>query len=400
MCVDIGCDHPAIAWKRAGLLQTTGLMLPLPLASHADGALLALKALSSNSENLPSRGSALMGERARLLNIKRAGRFTANGFGKLLDTADGRVAVNIVREDDWDLIPAWLENYADDWDGIERIIRQRKTANLLERAVDIGLAVSEDTLPSRPKTWFSSQSFEKTSCDAPLIVDLSGLWAGPLASSLLGMTGAKVIKIESPMRPDGMRFGHKGFYDVINGGKDCVGLDFQNSNNLIQLKALLAKADVVIEGSRPRAFEQLGIIAEDYVARKPGKVWARLTAYGRANNRIGFGDDIGISAGLATVMEKAHHEPCFVGDAIADPISGLHLALVIKASLSKGGGQVIDLAMCDVLRYAMGDIPLNYKQTAEDWQYLAEQDNAPLHDMREPFGVSKDLCADSTTWLC
>ncbi|MEP3890602.1 MAG: CoA transferase [Hellea sp.] len=392
-------DHPALAYRRSGLLQTTGLMLPAALASHADGALMALKAISPNSENLPQYGSLLLGERARLRETIRKGRLCAGGYGRLLDTVDGRIALNLVREDDWDLIPAWLEDYASDWEGIESLVRRKEAAYLVERAAEIGLAVAEDILPPRPKTWFSIQRFQKQPFKAPLIVDLSGLWAGPLASSLLGMTGSRVIKIESPMRPDGMRAGHQGFYDLLNAGKDCVALNFRDAEDLKQLKTLLHKADVVIEASRPRALRQLGIAAEDFVSKKPGQIWARLTAYGQSENRIGFGDDIGISAGLASIMEKAHGDPCFVGDAIADPVNGLHMALAIRACLNQGGGAIIDLSMRDVLRYAVGEVPNDSADTAEDWQSIAKEDSSPLYAMRQPRGIVKSLGADNTAWL-
>jgi len=133
--------------------------------------------------------------------------------------------------------------------------------------------------------------------------------------------------------------------------------------------------------SRPRALRQLGIIAEDFVSQKPGKIWARLTAYGQSENRIGFGDDIGISAGLASIMEQAHDEPCFVGDA------------------NQGGGAVIDLAMRDVLRYAMGDLSDDVVETAKTWQAIANEDNGPLYPMRKPRGVVKELGADNAVWL-
>lgn len=392
-------DHPALAYRRSGLLKTTGLILPAALASHADGALLALRKISPNSENLPQYGSQLLGERARLRETVRKGRLCAGGYGRLLDTVDGRIALNLVREDDWDLIPAWLEDYASDWEGIESLVRRKESAYLVERAAEIGLAVAKDGLPPKPKTWFSMQRFEKRLCKAPLIVDLSGLWAGPLASSLLGMTGARVIKVESPMRPDGMRAGHQGFYGLLNAGKDCVALNFRNAEDLKQLRTLLHKADVVIEASRPRALRQLGIAAEDFVSKRPGKIWTRLTAYGQSENRIGFGDDIGISAGLASLMEQAHGEPCFVGDAIADPVNGLHMALAIQACLNQGGGAIIDLSMRDVLRYAVGDVPRDPAAIAKSWQRLAEQDAAPLYEMRNPKGIVKELGADNAVWL-
>lgn len=396
---ELYADHPAIAYKRSGLLQTTGLMLPLPIASHADGALMALKSISPNPERLPEYGSLLLGERARLRKTIRKGRLCAGGYGRLMEAVDGRIALNLVREDDWGLIPAWLEDYAQDWDEIESLVAHKECDYLIERAAEIGLAVAKDELPPKPKTWFSVQNFEKASYKVPLIVDLSGLWAGPLATSLLGLAGAQVIKVESPMRPDGMRGGHKGFYDVLNACKDCVALNFREAEDLQKLKVLLHKADVVIEASRPRALRQLGIVAEDFVSQKPGKIWARLTAYGQSENRIGFGDDIGISAGLSTTMEQAHDEPCFVGDAIADPINGLHLALAIQASLNQGGGAVIDLAMRDVLRYAMGDIAEGLRDVAQEWQTIANEDKASLYELRQPRGVVKPLGADNAAWL-
>lgn len=388
-------DHPAIAWKRSGLLQTTKLMLPLNLVSHVDGALMALQSLSPESD-LPKSGALLMGERARLRETIREGRQCAGGYGQLLDTKDGRIALNLVRDDDWGLVPAWLEDYVEDWAGIEKAVRNKKTGDLCERAAEIGLAAAEDKLIERPSTWFSQQTFQKSEPKPrPLIVDLSGLWAGPLASSLLQMTGARVIKVEGPNRPDGMRNGHKGFYSLLNAGKDCVALDFRDAEDLKRLKELLGKADVVIEASRPRALPQLGIIAEDFMTAQPGKIWARLTAYGQSENRIGFGDDIGISAGLATVMERAHGEACFVGDAIADPVNGVHLALAIKAALTNGAGRLIDISMRDCLRYAMGTVPDNLAGLASSWNEIADANLQDAYPMRTSKGVVKPLGADN-----
>ena len=397
--VQVHMDHPAIAWKRSGLLQTTKLMLPSALASHVDGALLALKALSLFA-NLPNTGSLLMGERARLRETIRDGRQCAGGYGRLMNAADGRIALNLVRDDDWDLIPAWLEDYAEDWDGISQLVASRQKDQLVSRAAEIGLAVAIDDMPARPKQWFTLQKFEKGSPKQnPLLVDLSSLWAGPLASSLLQMTGANVIKIESPFRPDGMRLGHAGFYQLLNANKDCVALNFREADDLNKLKSLLSKADIVIEASRPRALQQLGIVAEEFVAQKPGQIWARITAYGQNENRIGFGDDIGVSAGLSTLMEKAHNEPCFVGDAIADPVTGVHLAFALKALSMQGRGVVLDLCMRDVVRYAMGEITSDLPELAQEWNAIADENTDQLYEMREPNGTTRQLGEDNSKWL-
>ena len=129
LLADLGCqeglssllDHPALSWRRSGLLQTTKLMLPILLASHVDGALMALQSLMPDAD-LPQSGALLMGERARLRETIREGRQCAGGYGRLMDTANGRIALNLVRDDDWDFIPAWLEGDAQDWGAISCLL--------------------------------------------------------------------------------------------------------------------------------------------------------------------------------------------------------------------------------------------------------------------------------------
>lgn len=399
--VEALADAPAIAWKRSGLLGVTGLMCPIPIASHADGALLALRAITSPQfrDNLPTSGALLLGERARLRGLSRRGRINPGGSARIIDARDGQIALNLSRYEDWDLLPAWLEVDVRDWSDIETQVREKSCDFLLERGGELGLAIALNDCPVKPNHWFSAGTYESAKCETPLVVDLSGLWAGPLATNLLNLSGARIVKVESPNRPDGLRGGHAGFYGLLNGGKDCVALNFQNPADLDRLRALLSRADVVIEASRPRVFEQLGLNAEALVAEKPGKIWARVTAYGQQSNRIGFGDDIGVSAGLSHLMERAHGETCFVGDAIADPLMGLHLALAIQAFLKKGNGAVIDIAMVDVVRYAMGDFGDEVGAAAKAWQAIADNDVRELYPLRKQSGAVKALGADNAAWL-
>ena len=371
-------DHPALAFRRSGL---TGPVLPLPLMSHMDGAMLALRSIAPNPASLPVNGGLLVGERHRILSKDDNHIIRENC--KLVDCTDGRLAVNLARDDDWDLLPAWLEtDVGHDWSDIARHLRTRSADDLLARGIELGLPLAKEQLTDRPETWFAETNFKSgTPKSAPVVVDFSSLWAGPLASNLLQLMGARVIKIEGANRPDGARSGNKEFYALLNGGKESAVFDFRDKADLACLKRLLIKADIVIEASRPRAFEQIGLRAEEFAAENPGMVWARLTAYERSSNRIGFGDDIGVSAGLSEIIRRAYGRSEFVGDAIADPVSGLHMALAIWAKNQSGGGCVLDFSMCDILRYAMGECDINQGVVAE-WNVLAKTDLAPLYPMR------------------
>jgi crotonobetainyl-CoA:carnitine CoA-transferase CaiB-like acyl-CoA transferase len=106
---------------------------------------------------------------------------------------------------------------------------------------------------------------------------------------------------------------------------------------------------VVVEGSRPRALRGFGLSAEEEVAR--GATWISITAAGRASDRVGFGDDVAAAAGLVA----ADHEgrPVFVGDAIADPLTGL----VAAALAATEPGVLHDVSMTAVVACTLDGTP-------------------------------------------
>ena len=180
-----------------------------------------------------------------------------------------------------------------------------------------------------------------------VVADLSALWAGPLCADLLGRAGADVVKVESVQRPDGARRGDPSFYALLNTGKRSEVVDLATSGGRAALAALLAEADVVIESSRPRALEHLGIVPADLLAGDGRtQVWCSITGHGRsgaAARRVGFGDDAAVAGGL--VAYDGDGAPVFCADAAADPASGLVAAAAIVDRLAAGGRWLVDVAL-------------------------------------------------------
>lgn len=188
-------------------------------------------------------------------------------------------------------------------------------------------------------------------------MDLSSLWAGPLATHLLQQAGARVIKVESTSRPDGARAGNPAFFDLLNGGKESVSLDLTSAKGKQQLRSLLSHADIVMEASRPRALAQMGIDAEALVKSTPGCVWVSITGYGRGepqSNWVAWGDDAAVAAGAFGGSPEA---PVFCGDALADPLTGLHAALAALAFWRGGESVLLDLSLREVTAYALDFAP-------------------------------------------
>lgn len=368
---EVGCAEAAIPaadtreeselWAASGAQFLTGnadgppLAAPTPLATCARGAWLALSALSGGALDANFPAHQLLGERAALLGLYRQGSASPGGACRLLDCADGQLALNLPRADDWELLPAWLEQPAGSWPDIAASLRNRGCAAMIERARLLGLATAASQPPEMQRDWFKAHTLAApapTPRRQPLVIDLSSLWAGPLCTHLMGLLGARVIKVESNTRPDGARAGSQAFFDLLNAGKESVALDLASARGREQLGALLARADIVVEATRPRALEQMGIKAVDVVRAGTGKVWLSITGYGREapmREWIAYGDDAGVAAGLSWLLRQAGAGNVFCADAIADPLTGLHAALLGWAAWSRGGGVLLDVSLHGVV---------------------------------------------------
>ena len=322
---------------------------------------------------LPSlgAGSELLSQRSLFTDPSTHRQESMGGHCRLLRTVDRWCAVHLPRVDDVELLPAWLGIQVSDnevpWAEVAEIVATRLSNELVQSGQELGLAVSampdgEDdqlrdrgtTNPARP--WIQRQVGTRrndTSLNGALVVDLSSLWAGPLCSRVLTEAGARVVKVESATRPDASRDGDRAFFDWLHEGQEFLAIPFEETSGVAELVSLLERADVVIEGSRPRALDRLGIVPAEFVAKRSGSVWLSITAYGRCGpwrDWVGFGDDAAVAGGL--VDHNGSGVPSFVGDAVADPLTGLVGAALVADAVRRGGGVTIDVALREVARSA------------------------------------------------
>lgn len=368
---ELGYDKPqlalsdsreeAILWAESGAQYLTGqpdgpaLPSPAPLATAARGTWLALAALGEGALDPGFPAHQLLGERAAILGLQRRGTVSPGGACHLLTCTDGLIALNLPRADDWHLLPAWLECDADNLDAVTRILHKRPSGPLESRARLLGLAAAVSRSPGRNEPWYQSTRLSESTRQpnrSPLVLDLSTIWAGPLCAALLADMGARVIKVESAARPDGARGGTKTFFDLLNGNKKSISLDLETERGRDQLRHLLQCADIVVESARPRGLEQMGIQATDIVREGEGTTWLSITGYGRSaplGQWVSYGDDAGVAAGLTALLQEANGTAVFCGDAIADPLTGLHAALLAWHAWTQGGGELLDVPLVGVL---------------------------------------------------
>ena len=299
---------PVRCWAQSGVAALTGRADGPPLIPPGRAAALArtyggwIADVTGGAVDLD--GACILAERAAFTGRGRNGATSVGGACRLLPTVDGWAVVSCARPDD----PVLL--------------------GVAAGPVAVAVPVSEPPLPVAPRP-----------VTGMLVVDFSALWAVPLCAHLLGLAGARVVKVETPSRPDGARCGNREFYRVLHGGHESVVLDPTDTDQRRALGVLVGAADIVIEASRPRALAGFGLDAAAFVAG--GGTWISITAHGREANRIGFGDDIAAGAGL---VARDAIGPVFVGDAIADPLTGL-AAAALAMSAPEGAGKLWHISM-------------------------------------------------------
>ena len=182
-----------------------------------------------------------------------------------------------------------------------------------------------------------------------LVLDMSQFLSGPFAALRLGDLGARVIKIERPDGGDLCRRlyltdteigGDSTLFHAINRGKLSFAADFKNPADVAAVKALIAKADVLIQNFRPGVINRLGL---DYAAAKainPGIVYASITGYGEDGPWANLpGQDLLAQArsGLMWLNGDRDQGPVPFGLAIADLLAGSAIVQGVLAALVRRG---------------------------------------------------------------
>ncbi|NNE74512.1 MAG: CoA transferase [Acidimicrobiales bacterium] len=366
-------------WVASGLAALSGpaggsALARGPFVERLSGA-GALFQLLAATQGVPVELDVMdrLAERARIARFEGQGPTAVGGSAIMVRAADGWVALNLARPEDIAALPALVERAVDPagWPRVAAALRTRTVTELRDQAerlgVPIGVVPPGGSIVAGAPFRFEDREASASGSGSirnrlrpdraiarrarpPVVVELASLWAGPLTGALLVSAGADVTKYESTERPDGARRGPAPFFDRLHSGKHFATFDHRDPADLNRLAEVLATADVVIDGSRARVMEQWGIDVGRLV--RSGTTWISITGHGRASARVAFGDDAAVEAGLVVPGRTANDAPTFVGDAIADPITGLYGAVVALAATLSPGGHLVDLSLVGAAAHA------------------------------------------------
>ena len=216
------------------------------------------------------------------------------------------------------------------------------------------------------------------------VLDLSRVLAGPWAGQLLGDLGADVVKVERPGAGDDTRtWGppwvaapdsderQAAYFQCANRNKRSVAIDLATPEGQAQVRALAARADVVLENFKVGGLEAYGLDYASLQAVNPRLVYCSITGFGQTGPyapRAGYDFLIQGMGGLMSLTGRSDGEegagPQKVGVAVVDIMTGLYATIAVLAALShrerSGEGQHIDLALLDVQVATLANQAANY----------------------------------------
>ena len=197
------------------------------------------------------------------------------------------------------------------------------------------------------------------------VLDFTALLPGPYATMVLADLGADVVRVESPTRPDMVRFlppydgDSSAWHGVLNRNKRSLALDLKRPAAVAAVKRLIADGgyDIVIEQFRPGVMARLGLGYAVLRALNPALVYVALTGYGQTGplrDRAGHDNNYLALAGALSYSGRAAGGPPPLGIQVADVGGGALGALVgllaaVVQRQATGHGQFVDVSMYDLM---------------------------------------------------
>lgn len=204
------------------------------------------------------------------------------------------------------------------------------------------------------------------------VLDLTIYVAGPATGTLLGYLGADVIKVES-LKGDPYRLSGKGYgmpaedklnplFDVCNGYKRCVTLDFRSDEGKEVLRRLAAEADILLTNYREKPLKGMGMDYETVSAYNPQIIYGFFSGYGEKGPdaaRPGFDATTFFSrSGFAMRGTYEGRPPMASISAAGDTISSLALSTAVLAAYAKrkgsGKGEKVSCSLYGSALWIMG----------------------------------------------
>ncbi|MEJ2245818.1 MAG: CoA transferase [Acidobacteriota bacterium] len=245
------------------------------------------------------------------------------------------------------------------------------------------------------------------------ILDLTMVFAGPVATKILAELGAEVIKIESMQRADvftranvypenipGNDPWNRGcLFHCLNAGKQGISLNLGTEKGREIFKRLAKKSDAVIENFSPRVMENWGLDYEQIKKVNPRLIMASISGlghYGPLRNYYMYVPGMEGMSGITHNTGFPDEPPLLSGCAYGDWVAGANAAMALITALFHqkvtGKGQYVDVSGREAAICHIGDIVMDYVLNKRDRTRMGDK-----HLRFAPHGCYR--CRGDDDWI-
>ena len=199
------------------------------------------------------------------------------------------------------------------------------------------------------------------------VVDFTQFEAGPSCTESLAWLGAEVVKIENPGLGDPGRRLQKGkpdsdpwYFHQFNANKKSVTLNLKSPRGLEIVRALIKKADVMVENMAPGTIERLGLGYDDVKKLNPGIIYCQIKGFGTGSpyeTSLAFDMIAQAAGGMTSTTGYRDRAPVKPGTSFGDTGTGMLMSVSILGALYKrqktGEGRRLQVAMQDAMIHYM-----------------------------------------------
>ena len=178
------------------------------------------------------------------------------------------------------------------------------------------------------------------------VLDCSRVYAGPIASMLLGDLGAEIWKVEPPNGDETRGWGppywgdpadrRSAYFASVNRNKRSLVVNLKTDAGRAVLDRLAAQCDILLHNYQPSVAEALGLDEDRLRAEHPRLVVVTIGGFpgdGDAAERPAYDLVAQAVSGLMSVTGDPYGGPMKVGVALLDLTAGLQAAVAALAGL-------------------------------------------------------------------
>ena len=248
--------------------------------------------------------------------------------------------------------------------------------------------------------------------DGIRILEFSWFGAGPIAAKWLADLGANVVRVESVVRPDALRFAQprppqppddpnaSGYFNNFNSSKRSITLEMGQPDAPAVAKRLIDWCDVVLENFRPSVMARWGLDYATVPEGHPELIYVAMPAVGREGpraNYAGFGTGIKLISGLAMLSGRPDEIPVGPPGAFPDYVincghGGTAIITALLHRQATGRGQFIEVAQMESTIAVTDTAILEATVNGRAAEWLGNR-----HALHCPHGVFR--CAGDDEWV-